>query len=858
MRIESLTLKGITAFRGEASVDCTALPPGIVAIVGPNGHGKTTLLESLGPAPAFREFPSRAERPLVDYATGADSFLEQRVTFEGRGTYRLRVNLDGVKRATEAVLEQIGADGRRLPISDGKVKDYDRVIAGLFPSKELLLASSFAAQNRRGSFVTGSRTDRKALFSEMLGLGHYERMTETARTIAAALDRRRTAIVAVLERLEAATDANVLAHSQREADRLQGEIGRLGALQGELEAEVTAADRAVADARVALDTAKEADRSRQDLARQYGAQDDVIRRIDHALVALDHEHTTRAEQLRQRQRAEEAAFARRIAQLRTAEAIDAEHDAALATIDEQLRADVADRETKIRNNEGLRAAADAIRADARALVERDAEISRRRAALTTRRAQVEQWAADAQGLRTALQSLAKIELELTQARRQAELLQQIPCGGVSPYDGCRLLTEAVAAKGRIPGFEARLDGVEDRRRELHDLDVRIAAERSAIADADQALATFERSGPDRDRVGKRVLQLDHAEDRIAELTDEIAALTTRADGDRRDVRSRCLQALAEIAERLADAQETNTLALAALGVEFETLQHETAEKRAALTTERADAVAAQQTIADALASAGPAPALTDLEGVLTARLVEQRTHQHALTQAIASRARIETEVRQQQARVTELQALIVERDAQRAVAAEVDADLVDWQTLAQAFGPQGLPVLEMDAAGPTVSDLTNDLLEHALGSRRFTVELVTQEAKAGGKGMKETFDLHVYDTDRGSAQRAVSDLSGGEQVLIDEALKGAIALFMNARNERPIRTCWRDETTGALDPENALRYMAMLRRIQERGGFERLFVISHNADAAALADAQLYVHDGRIDVRLAPFTQEAA
>src|SRR5690348_17438264 len=55
----------------------------------------------------------------------------------------------------------------------------------------------------------------------------------------------------------------------------------------------------------------------------------------------------------------------------------------------------------------------------------------------------------------------------------------------------------------------------------------------------------------------------------------------------------------------------------------------------------------------------------------------------------------------------------------------------------------------------------------------------------------------------------------------------------------PVRTCWRDETTGALDPENATRYLAMLRKVQELGGFAHVLFISHNPDAAAQADAQI-------------------
>jgi hypothetical protein len=52
MRIHTLSLKGLLAFREPVTLDCATLPDqGIIAITGSNGAGKTTFLESLGVAP---------------------------------------------------------------------------------------------------------------------------------------------------------------------------------------------------------------------------------------------------------------------------------------------------------------------------------------------------------------------------------------------------------------------------------------------------------------------------------------------------------------------------------------------------------------------------------------------------------------------------------------------------------------------------------------------------------------------------------------------------------------------------------------------------------------------------------------
>jgi exonuclease SbcC len=192
--------------------------------------------------------------------------------------------------------------------------------------------------------------------------------------------------------------------------------------------------------------------------------------------------------------------------------------------------------------------------------------------------------------------------------------------------------------------------------------------------------------------------------------------------------------------------------------------------------------------------------------------------------------------------------------------ARLTEDLIEWQLLGQALGRDGLQTLEIDAAGPVVSAFCNDLLR-ACGLP-FTVDLVTQQAKVSkgkdGSTQKEVFELKVYDSERGGVARDLADLSGGQQVLVDEALKSAIALLVNQRNVQPIRTCWRDETTGSLDPDTAQRYVEMLRRVHQLGGFHHVLFITHNPEAALQAAAQVVVNDGRAEVRLPPFTAEAA
>ncbi|CAB3802752.1 hypothetical protein LMG28138_05247 [Pararobbsia alpina] len=68
MRPLILYLKGFTGVRDgmkrdEITIDFEMLPAGLIALVGPNGCGKTTIMDNLHP---YRILPSRATKLSVD------------------------------------------------------------------------------------------------------------------------------------------------------------------------------------------------------------------------------------------------------------------------------------------------------------------------------------------------------------------------------------------------------------------------------------------------------------------------------------------------------------------------------------------------------------------------------------------------------------------------------------------------------------------------------------------------------------------------------------------------------------------------------------------------------------------------
>jgi DNA repair exonuclease SbcCD ATPase subunit len=174
----------------------------------------------------------------------------------------------------------------------------------------------------------------------------------------------------------------------------------------------------------------------------------------------------------------------------------------------------------------------------------------------------------------------------------------------------------------------------------------------------------------------------------------------------------------------------------------------------------------------------------------------------------------------------------------------------DWpalKLLEQALGPGGVQALEVAAAGPCLSATATDLLSVCTGDR-FAVEVRTTRELRSREGLAEDFEVVAYDTVRGGC-RPTAALSGGEQVLVDEAVRLALGLLAAERTRVPCETLFRDETVGALDADYAAAYVAMLRRARERGGYHQVLFVTHDERVAGLADALVRVdEDGSVRV----------
>lgn len=785
---------------------------GLVAIVGGNGQGKTSLaLEGplaglFGPGVATKAFASR-EGPLARYATSSAAFIEDTWLLNS-GTYKVRVNVDGVKRNTDAVLIKLSPDGTETLLGTGGTSSFKEEIAARFPSQRSLLAGPFAGQTRRGSFGELGQKERMELFVELADLAHLEQRATTSRrceqVAASVVERLRAALTALRQEVDAAHPVLV--------------VNRLA----EIERDWAASDQARLVAKDLLELA-EADRERLQAAAQAHA-------VASALVTAAQQDVARAEA--------------RLEQLDTQGCIDfhaqsyrqldKRRDDALAAIDSRralLQSNyekaTKDRSERIKNNEGLKSSEKKIKkavSDTAKAVENIARYREADASTQTLKSAAHDKLNEA---RTMLSQCDVAAAELSDVTRRAALLSTVKFGddcGVPPV--CPLVTDAVNAREKIAALKLAAEPAT----ELCEAVSHWTAEMQRHAEQLQKLFTDIREAEGVVEACKldvaRAPFLEAAETRLTEY---------RADQIKADeAHTVALEAMIKEVEAVHDKRIAESrIADDALVI----AQDAIAKRRAELEAE----IAALRTTA--ASTAKEAESTASAPGQLATAVTACQQAQSSISSAETQLARLTTEREHLQQRQVQLDRLHQRNtELERRLRVAEDEQLA-WRALAQRLGRDGLQRLEIDAAGPVVSDFANQLLEVGWGTR-FSVAIVTQVATADKKDMKEKFTIEVLDNLHGGEPRDIGDLSGGERVIVEEAIRAGIACY--CMRMLGSRTIWRDEADGGLDEEKGESYVNMLRKMRELSGADQVVFITHRAELAAMADTVVRVHDGAV------------
>lgn len=872
MRPLRLRLSGLTRFAEPIDIDLSELPPGLVAVVGGNGEGKTTILDALGPVPLFRELSTKPGS-LKDWSTRRDTSIDVEIAFGGR-VYRHLVTVDpladGGRGKEEAYLFE---DGH--PITNGRVKDYDEAVRKVYRlpdeaqrARDAVYASAFAKQDRRGSFANLKPADRKDLFAHLLGLGALQRIAERAKEHRAPLD-------AAAKRFD--EEATTIARDREARDQVRSMIA---ASEVELAPLVAAEERATAAHATAAAAAATAIATLEQLEAARTVAEKRIAELAVERAAATQEAATVRSQIERI----EALTATEGAIRERAAALDAANRAADQLTNDWRAADATAKAHTAAANAAMeardRAAAAAQRARASLAGAREAldalpNLRARLAPLAELRAKRVTLDAAIRDEDTALRlaqrdarneagaddlRVQEAHAALRGAEGKAELVDGVPCkgrtlyeeeGGVRACGTCRFLTDGAAARDQLPDLRRALDDAKAKRtatqRRVDEATTRgeaLTAQRAALTALDGQIGALT---PDEHRLLRYEATAEAATGAQATLDEHEAARVRHAE-ELDAAKVELATATAALERIVADGASARTRQREHAGADEALREFEAARVRLPMYRDQlARAEHRLQAAETAHAAVRLPPAPTAQREVAAAAGAAAEVARVALSGARgATQAAREALARLngRLAQIGDVEARQGALDARRLTIATRRAGLV---LLEAAFGREGIQALEIDAAGPEVSGLCNALLEACYGPRFLVALRTVQEAK-GARVQKEVFDVAVLDALRGGSARPIEGFSGGEQVLINEAIRLAIAVFNARRHGAQFEVLFRDEGDTGLGVKERPHYPAMLRRACELGGFRNVFFITHHPEVWEQADALLRVEGGRVTV----------
>jgi exonuclease SbcC len=274
MRPITLELEGFGPFRDPTVVDFDDAH--LFAIVGPTGHGKSTLIDAICFA-LYGSVPRHGERVIAPVVTLGAAEAKVSLTFAlGPRRYRIvrivRRNAEGGGAKTRAArLEELAADGQVDTIETSATKLGPAVAELIGLDFDQFTKCVVLPQGRFSAFLHATGGDRTRILGALLGLDRYERMARAARDRASTAAGTRSGLERELERLPAADD-NALRTAVTQLEQLGALVIELD-IASEVDARL-AGD--LGDARAAAITAARA----ADAVRGVSVPDDVVRQAD--------------------------------------------------------------------------------------------------------------------------------------------------------------------------------------------------------------------------------------------------------------------------------------------------------------------------------------------------------------------------------------------------------------------------------------------------------------------------------------------------------------------------------------------------------------------------------------------------
>ena len=830
-----LSLENFLCYReGVPTLDFTGIH--VACLCGPNGHGKSALLDSITWC-LWGRARGKTHDDLISY--GADQCRVE-LDFMARDThYRaVRTHARGGGRRRQGVsdlqLQVLGPNGAQ-PITGNHIRETQaKIDQTIGMDYETFTNSAFLLQGRADEFSNKTPADRKAVLAKILGLEIYDRLQSRARD---KLELTRTTAAAM----------------EGSLGQMRSQVERIGDLSEELtavEEDLSRLGQQLEDQRLETNTLRnkvtELERTRhrlEELERQIQTLNQEITQLESATELARRRVVQYQELLRQAETIKEGAEKLEQARQRfeileavrqTYDKLNQEKAQLVRVIDnsrtrleaqaEQLRHRV---EVELAPKAGMESDLVGQQAETRGRLEslEKEELAiviqrENHSTLSTRigeaKSVAERYKAEGQELR------AKLELlQRTDNREAVCPLCQTPLG----EDGCGRLAETyqvdIAEKRRLYRLnDAQLQKLEtdqtglaqaltkretalgQSRRQtelrLNELERGIKDAQLSQKDLEQGqaqLTTMLASLASEDFAGAEQTELVQLDKKIKALDyDDVA----RTDAY---FRVQELQPFLERFRQLSDAEANLPREEESAAQTQEMLQR---RQRELMGLEE------QRKIDEAGVSGLP-----QWEACLRRAEETQKGQEVQQQEAVARRGNLVGQL--ERTRVLERE--IVEGSA-RLSELLVDQDI--YQELVTSFGRQGVQAMLVETVVPRLEDEANLLLGR-MTDNRMHLQLETQRKRRTGRGDPiETLEIRVSDE---LGPRSYEMYSGGEAFRINLALRIALSKVLAQRMGVPLPTLFIDEGFGTQDAAGRERILDVIGAIQD--DFNKIIVITH-------------------------------
>jgi len=821
MKLIDLKLKGFIGLKKGMGLDEISLPlgdlSGLVAFDGPNGRGKTTILENMQP---FRTFASR-RGTLKKHCFAKDS--QKELTFEYDGDiYRTLIKMDAhTTRPDEGFIWV-----NDKPVVDGKVTSYDEMIKTIFGSSNLFFWSIFCAQNSKKltDLTTGKM---KELFTEFLRLDRYAVYEDTVKQAlgmvagfgqAAASTALR--IDEDLQQLKGIRPAEII---HDEGDRLE----KNQAIFEENEKNIALLQKGVEDAKAEIAANNEKAKQRKALSLDLVA-------AKHELTDLSEEKGDKLTALAEKQMHIDTEIKRIKRILGGAQAIKIAADRCFV-IDTQSKALTGELDIAYKARENLQKERENLNHHVaekeRILTEclnspLVLKAEENLAALRQRLIDVQETTIERDPDYTVMQA----EIKGLESRSSALDKKDADC--IS--EKCGLIIDAIQA---AKDLKERLLVVSEYEKGWHlghqesidEIQVKLSDGISQVA------ALKDKSG---EEIKESKINLSGAKAKVQIIDDDLEPIN-KSIGVKLAQRKTLAVEFGDLTDLAKQAPDLEIATARLITQE----QNEDAIKSdlAALEKEYgAKFIAGKEKIdkvADRMATIHVNEKAEKAWSDLVLELKNAGQDQEHVSKWIR-----DSEIKIMDAQKMQEKIGAMHKDLEKALADQnvVSTEQLDWNYLKDACGKKGLQALEIDGVSPVIEQYANELLISTFGPMN-TIKFQTQD-----EDMKEVLNIIVMDPD--GTETMLENKSGGETVWILKALRLALTLLSKEKSGRNFQTVLMDEEDGALSPANAVKFISLYRSMMDLGGFDDCYYISHKHEAVGLANHRLVFGETGVEI----------